>query len=204
VLDLVQPRLAGRRLRGLGRQARRESYRARARRATRRRPGGAPGAGERDNIAPAPAGRALLSASGGQSPNEEISTWTGSSRSATDATRPGVTSFGSLGSVTSTMGRSGSKKRISHLPSQPGADKVDSAEGMATLEAMSSHHNFRPGQRNKLVSEPPIAAPDEHAQLVEADQRFQAALDQAIAAGGERVEAMQATVHLKRRTKLSL
>jgi hypothetical protein len=75
---------------------------------------------------------------------------------------------------------------------------------MATLEAMSSHHNFRPGQRNKLVSEPPIAAPDEHAQLVEADQRFQAALDQAIVAGGERVEAMQATVHLKRRTKLSL
>ena len=51
------------------------------------------------------------------------------------------------------------------LPS--GADKVDSAEGMATLEAMSSHHNFRPGQQNKLVSEPPIAAPDEHAQLVE-------------------------------------
>jgi hypothetical protein len=47
---------------------------------------------------------------------------------------------------------------------------VDSAEGMATLEAMSSHYNFRPGQRNKLVSEPPIAAPDEHAQLVEADQ----------------------------------
>ena len=51
-----------------------------------------------------------------------------------------------------------------------GADKVDSAEGMATLEAMSSHHNFRPGQQNKLVSEPPIAAPDEHAPLVEADQ----------------------------------
>jgi hypothetical protein len=46
---------------------------------------------------------------------------------------------------------------------------------------MSSHHNFRSGQQNKLVSEPPIAAPDEHAQLVEADQRFQAALDQAIA-----------------------
>jgi hypothetical protein len=41
---------------------------------------------------------------------------------------------------------------------------------MATLEAMSSHHNFRPGQQNKLVSEPPIAAPDELAQLVEADQ----------------------------------
>src|SRR5215813_7458460 len=83
-------------------------------------------------------------------------------------------------------------------PLPPGADKVDTAEGMATLEAMSSHYNFRPGQRNKLVSEPPIAAPDEHAQLVEADQRFQAALDQAIAAGGERVEAVQATVHLKR------
>ena len=32
----------------------------------------------------------------------------------------------------------------------------------------------------------------------------QAVLDQAIAAGGERVEAVQATVHLKRRTKLSL
>ena len=64
---------------------------------------------------------------------------------------------------------------------------MDSAEGMATLEAMSSHHNFRPGQQNKLVSEPPIAAPDEHAQLVEADQRFRAeTLGQAIAAGGER------------------
>jgi hypothetical protein len=33
--------------------------------------------------------------------------------------------------------------------------------------SLPSHHNFRPGQRNKLVSEPPIAAPDEHAQLVE-------------------------------------
>src|SRR5262249_5712546 len=51
---------------------------------------------------------------------------------------------------------------------QLGADKVDSAEGMATLEAMSSRYNFRPGQHNKLISEPPIAAPDEHAQLVEA------------------------------------
>ena len=86
---------------------------------------------------------------------------------------------------------------------QPGADKVDMAEGMATLEAMSSHHNFRPGQQNKLVSEPPIAAPDEHAQLVEADQRFRAALGQAIAAGGERIEAVEATVQLKRRTKLA-
>ena len=69
---------------------------------------------------------------------------------------------------------------------------------------MSGDRNFRPGQRNKLVSEPPIAPPDEHAQLVEADERFQAALDQAIAAGGERVEAVEATVVLKRRTKLSL
>ena len=85
---------------------------------------------------------------------------------------------------------------------QPGADKVDSTEGIATLEAMSSHHNFPPGQQNKLVSEPPIAAPDEHALLVEADQRFRAALGQAIAAGGERIEAVEATVQLKRRTKL--
>ena len=84
-------------------------------------------------------------------------------------------------------------------PLPPGAEKVDSAEGMTTLEAMSSHHNFRPGQRNKLVSEPPIAVPDEHAQLVEADQRFRAALGQAIAAGGERIEAVEATVQLKRR-----
>jgi hypothetical protein len=64
---------------------------------------------------------------------------------------------------------------------------------------MSSHHNLRPGQQNKLVSEPPIAAPDEHAQFVEADQRFRAALGQAI---GERIEAVEATVQLKRRTKL--
>ena len=87
-------------------------------------------------------------------------------------------------------------------PLPPGAGKVDSAEGMATLEAMSSHHNFRRGQQNKLVSEPPIAAPDEHAQFVEADQRFRAAVGQAIAAGAERIEAVEATVQLKRRTKL--
>ena len=43
--------------------------------------------------------------------------------------------------------------------------------------------------------------PDEqHARLVAADQRFQAALAQAIAAGDERIEAVQATVQLKRRT----
>ena len=85
----------------------------------------------------------------------------------------------------------------------PAADKVDSADGVATLEAMSSHRNFRPAQQSKLVSDLPIPAPDEHAQLVEADQRFQAALDQAIAAGGERVGAVQATVQLKRHTKFS-
>ena len=67
---------------------------------------------------------------------------------------------------------------------------------------MSSRYNFRAGQQNKLVLEPPIAAPDEHAQLVEADLRFQAALDVAIATGGERIEAVKATVQLKRRTKL--
>jgi hypothetical protein len=71
---------------------------------------------------------------------------------------------------------------------------------MASLEAMSSHHNFRAGQQNKLVSEPPIAAPDEHAHLVEADQRFQAALGQAIAAGGERIEAVEIRRELSSRT----
>jgi hypothetical protein len=62
--------------------------------------------------------------------------------------------------------------------------------------------NFRAGQKNKLVSEPPIAARDEQAHLVEADQRFQAALGQAVAAGGERIEAVEAKGQLKRRTKL--
>ena len=58
------------------------------------------------------------------------------------------------------------------------------------------------GQRSKLVSEPPIGAPgDERAQLVEADQRFQAALEQAIAAGGERKQAVEATVTLKKRRR---
>ena len=77
---------------------------------------------------------------------------------------------------------------------------MDSAEGMATLDAMSGH---RHGQGNKLILEPPIAAPDDHARLVEADQRFQVVLGQAIAAGDERIEAVEATVQLKRRrTKL--
>jgi hypothetical protein len=68
---------------------------------------------------------------------------------------------------------------------------------------MSSHRDFRPAQQSKLMLEPPIAALDEHAWLVEADQRFQAALGQAIATGGERIEAIEATVQLKRRcTKL--
>ena len=45
--------------------------------------------------------------------------------------------------------------------------------------------------------------PEEYARQVEADQRFQAALGQAIAAGDERIEAVEATVQLKqRRTKL--
>jgi hypothetical protein len=52
--------------------------------------------------------------------------------------------------------------------------------------------------------EPPIGGSEEHAQQVAADQRFQAALARAIAAGDERIEAVQATVQLKRRTKLSV
>jgi len=48
---------------------------------------------------------------------------------------------------------------------------------------MSSHRNFRDGQQNKLLLDPPLGVPDEYEQLVRADQRFQAALDRAIAAG---------------------
>jgi hypothetical protein len=66
---------------------------------------------------------------------------------------------------------------------------------------MSSRRRYDQGR--KLISEPPVAAPDEHARLVEADQRFQAAVGQAIATGDERIEAVEATVQLKqRRTKL--
>ena len=68
---------------------------------------------------------------------------------------------------------------------------------------MSSYRGLHPEQQNKLVAEPPIAASDDHAQLVAADERFQAPLDKAITAGRERVEAVEATVALKRRTKLS-
>ena len=77
---------------------------------------------------------------------------------------------------------------------------MDSAERMAILEAMSG----RQGRGNKLIEEPALAVPpDEHAELVKADQRFQNALHVAIAAGHESIEAMQATVQLKpRRTKL--
>jgi hypothetical protein len=62
---------------------------------------------------------------------------------------------------------------------------------------MGSHRH-----ESKLILEQPIAAPDEHARLIEADLRFQAALDVAIATGGERIESVKATVQLKRRTKL--
>ena len=48
---------------------------------------------------------------------------------------------------------------------------------------MSSYRDLHPEQQNKLVAEPPIAALDDHAQLVAADERFQAALDKAIACG---------------------
>jgi hypothetical protein len=70
---------------------------------------------------------------------------------------------------------------------------------------MSSYRDYRsPGQQNKLVSEPPLSAPDDHEKLVQADQRFQAALGRAIAAGRERVGAVKATVAVKRRrTKAS-
>ena len=59
---------------------------------------------------------------------------------------------------------------------------------------MSSYH----GKLGPAIAEPS----DDHA-LVEADERFQSALAQAIAAGGERIEAVYATVDLKRRTEPS-
>ena len=79
---------------------------------------------------------------------------------------------------------------------------MDKAEGVATLQVMSSPRDFRPEQQSKLLLEPPIGVPDEQHAQVAADQRFQAALAQAIAAGDERIEAVPATVQLKRRTKL--
>ena len=70
-----------------------------------------------------------------------------------------------------------------------------------TLKAMR-RQELHPAQRGNLASGPAIAAPDrgEHVQLVEADQRFQAALEHAIATGSERIEAVEATVQLKRHT----
>jgi hypothetical protein len=63
-----------------------------------------------------------------------------------------------------------------------------------TLKAMR-RQELHPAQRGNLASGPAIAAPDreEHVQLVEADQRFQAALEHAIATGSERIEAVEAT-----------
>jgi len=77
---------------------------------------------------------------------------------------------------------------------------VDSAAGTATLAAMGSFHK----QQTKLVLDPPLAAPDEHAQWVAADQRFQAALDQAIADGRERIAAVQATVQAGRAVRANM
>jgi hypothetical protein len=55
---------------------------------------------------------------------------------------------------------------------------VGATEGIVTLKAMGNH---RHDQGNKLILEPPIAASEEHARLVEAGLHFQAALGQAIA-----------------------
>ena len=65
------------------------------------------------------------------------------------------------------------------------------------MKAMSSFRKYR----SKLG--PAIAAPNDDHAVVEADQRFQAAMAEAIVAGGERVEAVYATVQLKRRTEPS-
>ena len=64
---------------------------------------------------------------------------------------------------------------------------------------MSKHRNLRDARLSKLASGPAIAEPNDDHALVEADQRFQAALDRAITAGRERVEAVEATVDVKRR-----
>ena len=59
---------------------------------------------------------------------------------------------------------------------------------------------LRPAHRSKLASGPGIAAPDDGHALLEADQWFQAALDQAIAKGRERIEAVEATVLMNRKS----
>ena len=58
-------------------------------------------------------------------------------------------------------------------------------------------------RQNKLAPGPAIDLPDHNEQLVQADQQFQAALDKTIANGSERIEAVESTVQLKRRPKLS-
>ena len=69
-----------------------------------------------------------------------------------------------------------------------------------------TRHKIHPVWESKLASGPAIGSPDhdERAQMVKADQRFQAALGQAIETGSERIEAVEATVQMKRRTKLAL
>jgi hypothetical protein len=69
---------------------------------------------------------------------------------------------------------------------------------------MAPPRMLRPAERSKLAFGPAIEPDDQHAQLVKADERFQAALDHAIAEGSERIAAVEATVQLKRITKLSL
>ena len=62
---------------------------------------------------------------------------------------------------------------------------------------------LRSMRRGKLVSGPAIATSvEEHEKLVEADKRFQAALNRAIATGSERIEAVEATVQVRRHTGL--
>src|SRR5262245_26416039 len=66
---------------------------------------------------------------------------------------------------------------------------------------MNSSHRITSGRQSKLVS---ATSRDEHAKQLDADRRFQAALDYAIAIGSERLEAARATVQLRRPTRLSL
>jgi hypothetical protein len=82
---------------------------------------------------------------------------------------------------------------------------VDSAACVATTLRRCVGTSYTPRSGAIWQSGLAIAALvyEEHAQLVEADQRFQAALEHAIATGSERIEAVEATVQLKRRTTLS-
>jgi len=107
--------------------------------------------------------------------------------------------------VLSSRTQASAKPRAAEAASTHNSIKWTGLKVWLHSKAMSSHRDYRPpGQQNKLVSEPPLGVlDDKHAQLVEADQRFQAALEQAIAAGGERKEAVEATVALKKRRKPS-